>query len=1150
MSRDSQRYRKVYSYYRPQPRTELLEIVVDETLDWKNSVRAASIVTLPYGLTGPTDTIEIDGVNIVDGDRVLLRCQDDASENGIYYFEVTDGSYTMSRASDARQETLSCGAATYVEEGTSNGGKIYILSTTNPITVGSTNLTWTEFSSGGGGLGGSGTTNYVSKFTAAGTLGNSIIRDDGTNVAIGTAPTTAKFHVSSSLTGSAASELAIGSQYFGTSINLFKGTTQVWQHGDGTESMRITNGKNLLLNAFGQTARFYVSGSSTSETPVVVIKGGVDSPVGPLLDIKNVSNSSIFYVSASSVIAAGDQVEITGSLSVTNGISGSLTNLTNGTPYLIAGPNITINTGSNGAVQITGSAGGGGPSGTGTSGYLSAWTSSTSLGDSHIYYWTGAPSITTYRYKAYNNQFVSLNDTVQLVLETDNTTGARVGINSSVPQYPLDVSEGIAGTSTIASFRNTDVSGGTDRGIQMYMGAGNFNPGTFRLLHEWKTDRHYTRFRTTNLSSLSISGPVEDLLVLSSDRKVLVTGSLSVRYDGSSQVGTVVDVQKLDGNQIMWISSSAGSNPVGSDVFMWVSGSRTDNNTGTNKVVFGGDVRISGSLTVGTGSVFLTSNDIQFGSSGIRIQKSGNDMKFFDLNNTGGKTLTELAATGGGGGGSSPEYWSSPSSAFVYATGSVGIGSTSHDSSYKLNVYQTTNFDDLRVKFEQVGADYGSKVYLVGGNTAAPGGASTNELSSHYRDEANDLAPMWRVWGGYAMSNMAFDTGGVEAMRINASQNVGIGITSPQTKLHVSAASGVQIEATNGSVSQRVGYCLSGVAYSGTSTGHPYALLTADVERMRIDTSGNVGIGTSSISARLHVSGSGTGTTTTLIAKHGVANGSSLPVLNIQNSAGDSLLYVSGSGFVGVGTSTASATTNFLKALGGNVVSITGPSASALLLEVNGNLSGSMVVSNSGMTVVPGANRTLGLGSDNSVKLSIDTEGDINLQTSSRYFDASISSGQGIRLRSTPGNSDAQVLDAYYEKDLVVTLKSLNSDLDCALYSNAQTLKFTRIGRMVTISGYLQVETVTSTGTGRLYIDLGTTTGERPSSSSAVALYINQPAAAVDWNNPVIAYADGGTSRIYIDRYDAGQGLSNGLTLSQFVEVDQEFMISVSYSTN
>ena len=43
---------------------------------------------------------------------------------------------------------------------------------------------WTTFN---GKVGGSGTTNYVSKFTASGTIGNSQIFDDGTNVGVGTA---------------------------------------------------------------------------------------------------------------------------------------------------------------------------------------------------------------------------------------------------------------------------------------------------------------------------------------------------------------------------------------------------------------------------------------------------------------------------------------------------------------------------------------------------------------------------------------------------------------------------------------------------------------------------------------------------------------------------------------------------------------------------------------------------------------------------------------------------------------------------------------------------------------------------------------------------------------------------------------------------
>jgi hypothetical protein len=47
----------------------------------------------------------------------------------------------------------------------------------------------------GGGIGGSGTTNYVSKFTASGVLGNSLIFDNGTNVGIGTTSPLGSFNV-------------------------------------------------------------------------------------------------------------------------------------------------------------------------------------------------------------------------------------------------------------------------------------------------------------------------------------------------------------------------------------------------------------------------------------------------------------------------------------------------------------------------------------------------------------------------------------------------------------------------------------------------------------------------------------------------------------------------------------------------------------------------------------------------------------------------------------------------------------------------------------------------------------------------------------------------------------------------------------------
>jgi hypothetical protein len=98
-------------------------------------------------------------------------------------------------------------------------------------------------------------------------------------------------------------------------------------------------------------------------------------------------------------------------------------------------------------------------------------------------------------------------------------------------------------------------------------------------------------------------------------------------------------------------------------------------------------------------------------------------------------------------------------------------------------------------------------------------------------------------------------TSDVERMRIDSSGNVGIGTSSPVSKLDVYAASGVQISASDGTVTQRVGYCGFGAAFSGTSSNHPYLLLTNDTERMRIDSSGNVGIGTASPASKLDVNG-------------------------------------------------------------------------------------------------------------------------------------------------------------------------------------------------------------------------------------------------------------------------------------------------------
>lgn len=90
----------------------------------------------------------IDGVNIVTGDRVLVYNQSTGSTNGIY---VASGS-TWSRSIDmSLNDDVFCGLEVYVNSGTANGGKTFVLSTSDPITLNTTSLTFAVISSGDSG---------------------------------------------------------------------------------------------------------------------------------------------------------------------------------------------------------------------------------------------------------------------------------------------------------------------------------------------------------------------------------------------------------------------------------------------------------------------------------------------------------------------------------------------------------------------------------------------------------------------------------------------------------------------------------------------------------------------------------------------------------------------------------------------------------------------------------------------------------------------------------------------------------------------------------------------------------------------------------------------------------------------------------------
>ena len=116
---------------------------VAQGLDVKDSVRAASTTDVNTS-SAPSS---LDGVSLANGDRVLLKDQATPSQNGIYVFSSAGAALTRAVDMDASGEFV--GAFFFVEEGTANSDQGFVCTTNGPVTVGSTNITFSQFTGTG-----------------------------------------------------------------------------------------------------------------------------------------------------------------------------------------------------------------------------------------------------------------------------------------------------------------------------------------------------------------------------------------------------------------------------------------------------------------------------------------------------------------------------------------------------------------------------------------------------------------------------------------------------------------------------------------------------------------------------------------------------------------------------------------------------------------------------------------------------------------------------------------------------------------------------------------------------------------------------------------------------------------------------------------
>lgn len=87
----------------------------------------------------------LDGLTLVANDRILVKDQTDPKENGIYFVATlgsgSNGTWTRTTDADTGAELVQ-GTYIFITAGTTNGGSSWVMTTPDPVVIGSSNIIW------------------------------------------------------------------------------------------------------------------------------------------------------------------------------------------------------------------------------------------------------------------------------------------------------------------------------------------------------------------------------------------------------------------------------------------------------------------------------------------------------------------------------------------------------------------------------------------------------------------------------------------------------------------------------------------------------------------------------------------------------------------------------------------------------------------------------------------------------------------------------------------------------------------------------------------------------------------------------------------------------------------------------------------------
>lgn len=203
-------------------------------LTWKTAVRAATTANIT--LSGAQT---IDGVSVVATDRVLVKNQSTAAENGVY----VAASGAWSRALDANTAAELNGAAVFINEGTANADTSYTQNATI-ATLGTDAVTWAQFAAATGPA-------------AAGTLTGTTLASNVVTSSLTSVGTLANLTVTNPITGSVtgnAGTVTTNANLTGDVTSSGNATTLATVNGNvGTFTSVTVNAKGLVTAATSPT---------------------------------------------------------------------------------------------------------------------------------------------------------------------------------------------------------------------------------------------------------------------------------------------------------------------------------------------------------------------------------------------------------------------------------------------------------------------------------------------------------------------------------------------------------------------------------------------------------------------------------------------------------------------------------------------------------------------------------------------------------------------------------------------------------------------------------------------------------------------------------------------------------------------------------